>query len=36
VLAGCGWGGPLRDATLLLVAACAVAAHALLRDAEAA
>jgi hypothetical protein len=34
VLAGCGWPAPLRDAGLLLAAACAVAALALARDAE--
>jgi len=34
VFAGCGWAAPLRDAGLLLIAACAVAALALLRGAE--
>lgn len=34
VLAGCGWAAPLRDAVLLLAVACAVAALALLRDAD--
>jgi hypothetical protein len=31
VLAGCGWAAPLRDAAVLLTAACLVAALALLR-----
>ncbi len=34
VLAGCGWAAPLRDAAVLLVAACVVAAFALLRDTD--